>query len=58
METTSWGIDRGAAHCGFGSEVTLRQNFQARFAVSPGRYRRRFGAGSAGAPPVPAMNPS
>jgi len=54
LETTSWGIDRVAAHCGFGSEVTLRQNFQARFAVSPGRYRRRFGSGAPGTAPAPA----
>ncbi|WP_106400777.1 GlxA family transcriptional regulator [Actinocorallia populi] len=42
LETTSWGVDRIAAHCGFGSEVTLRQNFSARYATTPGRYRRRF----------------
>lgn len=42
LETTSWGVDRIASHCGFGSEVTLRQNFNARYATTPGRYRRRF----------------
>jgi transcriptional regulator GlxA family with amidase domain len=42
LETTAWGIGRVAEHCGFGSEVTLRQNFQARFATTPGQYRRRF----------------
>jgi transcriptional regulator GlxA family with amidase domain len=42
LETTSWTVDRVAAACGFGSEVTLRQNFSARLGTTPARYRRSF----------------
>ena len=42
LETTAWGIDRIAQTCGFGSAVTLRQNFAARFGTSPAGYRRTF----------------
>ncbi|MBT0769034.1 helix-turn-helix domain-containing protein [Kineosporia sp. J2-2] len=48
LETTAWGIDRIALSCGFGSAVTLRQNFAARFATSPAAYRRTFRARDAG----------
>ncbi|GAB3281167.1 GlxA family transcriptional regulator [Kineosporia babensis] len=44
LETTDWGVDRIAQACGFGSPVTLRQNFAARFATSPAGYRRSFRA--------------
>jgi transcriptional regulator GlxA family with amidase domain len=46
LETTDWGVDRIAQASGFGSPVTLRQNFSARFATSPAGYRRTFRAGS------------
>ena len=44
LETTNLSIDRIAAACGFGSAVTLRQNFAASFASTPTSYRRRFDA--------------
>lgn len=43
LETTDLPIDQVAAACGFGSTVTLRQNFAAAFDTSPSEYRRRFG---------------
>ncbi|GLY30507.1 helix-turn-helix domain-containing protein [Kineosporia sp. NBRC 101731] len=42
LETSDWPVDRIAQECGFGSPVTLRQNFAARFATSPAGYRRTF----------------
>ena len=42
LETTDWPVERIAENCGFGSAVTLRQNFTARFATSPASYRRAF----------------
>ncbi|GAA3638230.1 helix-turn-helix domain-containing protein [Kineosporia mesophila] len=42
LETSDWPVDRIAQECGFGSPVTLRQNFAARFATSPAGYRRAF----------------
>ena len=44
LETTDLSIDRIAALCGFGSAVTLRQNFAASFSSTPTSYRRRFDA--------------
>lgn len=44
LETTSLPIDQVAADCGFGSVVTLRQNFTAAFQTTPSEYRRRFEA--------------
>lgn len=42
LETTTWGVDRIALACGFGSAVTLRQNFTATYATTPSAYRRSF----------------
>ncbi|MFW5418473.1 helix-turn-helix domain-containing protein [Nocardiopsis sp. CNT-189] len=42
LETTDLPVDRIAEECGFGSAVTMRQNFSAAFRTSPSRYRRRF----------------
>lgn len=44
LETTNLSIDQVAADCGFGSAVTLRQNFAGTFSTSPTDYRRRFTA--------------
>lgn len=44
LETTDLSVDRIAAACGFGSAVTLRQNFAASFASTPTSYRHRFDA--------------
>ena len=44
LETTDLSIDEVAADCGFGSAVTLRQNFASAFSTSPTDYRRRFTA--------------
>lgn len=44
LETTNLSIDQVAADCGFGSAVTLRQNFAGAFSTSPTDYRRRFTA--------------
>lgn len=43
LETTTWSIERIARACGFGSAVTLRQNFAAAYATTPTSYRQRFG---------------
>ncbi|MGR6900996.1 GlxA family transcriptional regulator [Glutamicibacter sp. BSL13] len=42
LETTRWSVARIADTCGFGSAVTLRQNFISAFATTPTSYRRRF----------------
>ncbi|SDU27335.1 GlxA family transcriptional regulator [Gordonia westfalica] len=42
LETTDLGMDGIAQRCGFGSSVTMRQNFAAAFATSPTSYRRQF----------------
>ena len=47
LETTDRSIDNIAALCGFGSAVTLRQNFRSAFAVTPTAYRRQFAVGCA-----------
>lgn len=44
LETTDLSIDQVAADCGFGSAVTLRQNFAAAFSTTPTDYRRHFDA--------------
>ncbi|MFJ5000069.1 GlxA family transcriptional regulator [Microbacterium sp. NPDC088619] len=44
LETTSLSVDQVAAACGFGTPVTLRQNFRAAFGSTPSSYRRRFDA--------------
>jgi len=44
LEQTTLSIDAIAGHCGFGSAITLRHHFRARFRTSPGEYRRRFAA--------------
>ncbi len=42
MEATDLPVDQVAAACGFGSAVTLRQNFSLAFGSTPTGYRRRF----------------
>lgn len=42
LERTDLGIDRIAADCGFGTAVTLRQNFTGALGTTPTEYRRRF----------------
>lgn len=42
LEATDWPVERIARSCGFGSVVTLRQNFTAAYATTPTAYRRRF----------------
>ncbi|MEU1985753.1 helix-turn-helix domain-containing protein [Nocardia sp. NPDC019395] len=42
LETTDWHMDAIATACGFGSAVTLRQNFVAAYGTTPTGYRRRF----------------
>ncbi|WP_026541638.1 GlxA family transcriptional regulator [Paenarthrobacter nicotinovorans] len=44
LESSSLPIDQVAAKCGFGSAVTLRQNFASAFSTTPTDYRRRFDA--------------
>lgn len=44
LETTDLSVDRIADACGFGSPITLRQNFLAAFGCTPSSYRRRFDA--------------
>ena len=48
LETTRWGVDRIALACGFGSAVTLRQNFVSAYATTPSAYRRSFALREAG----------
>ena len=43
LETTTNSIENIAAACGFGSAVTLRQNFTSAFGVNPTTYRKQFG---------------
>lgn len=52
LETTDRSIEDIASICGFGSGVTLRQNFAATFATSPSAYRRQFAGGRVGATDV------
>lgn len=42
LETTDQGIELIAAQAGFGSSVSLRQQFRETFRVSPSAYRREF----------------
>ncbi|MDQ0678602.1 transcriptional regulator GlxA family with amidase domain [Arthrobacter pascens] len=42
LETTDLSVDQVAADCGFGSAVTLRQNFATTFSTTPTEYRRHF----------------
>lgn len=44
LETTDLSVDQVAADCGFGSAVTLRQNFARAFSTTPTEYRRHFDA--------------
>lgn len=44
LETTDLSVDQIAAACGFGSPVTLRQNFASAFGSTPSSYRHRFDA--------------
>lgn len=54
LETTDWSIDEIATACGFGSAVTLRQNFMTAYSTTPTAYRRQFAVvpGTAAAPPA------
>ncbi|MCG7632903.1 helix-turn-helix domain-containing protein [Gordonia McavH-238-E] len=42
LESTDLPIESIAQRCGFGSSVTMRQNFATSFATSPATYRRQF----------------
>lgn len=42
LETSTRTIEDIAASCGFGSAVTLRQNFASAFGVNPTAYRKQF----------------
>jgi transcriptional regulator GlxA family with amidase domain len=42
LEATDWSIERVARACGFGSVVTFRQNFVAKYGTTPTSYRQRF----------------
>lgn len=42
LETSAWSIECIARACGFGSPVTFRQAFAARYSTSPSSYRKRF----------------
>ena len=44
LETSRHTIDRIASECGFGTTATLRHHFRQRVHMSPGTYRRTFGA--------------
>jgi transcriptional regulator GlxA family with amidase domain len=44
LETSKRPVERVAADCGFGSAVSLRQQFGATFGISPSAYRRQFQA--------------
>lgn len=44
LERTDLPIDQVARACGFGSTITMRQNFAHAFRTSPSEYRRRFDA--------------
>lgn len=50
LETSDLPVDRVAEACGFGSAVTLRQNFASSFGITPTSYRRRFDARPADRP--------
>ncbi|AZG47356.1 GlxA family transcriptional regulator [Gordonia insulae] len=52
LERTSWGMDRIAHACGFGSAVTMRQNFVKEYATTPSAYRASFGVGVAATSPA------
>jgi transcriptional regulator GlxA family with amidase domain len=43
VETSRSTLDEIAAAVGFGSTVSLRQQFVSVLRVSPGRYRQQFG---------------
>jgi transcriptional regulator GlxA family with amidase domain len=49
LEETPYGIEKIAAHCGFGSAETLRRVFGRTLHVSPAEYRRRFQTSKASA---------
>ncbi|WP_026531988.1 GlxA family transcriptional regulator [Arthrobacter sp. H41] len=42
LETTDLSVEQIAADCGFGTAVTLRQNFAGTFSTTPTDYRRSF----------------
>ncbi|MGW6796839.1 GlxA family transcriptional regulator [Streptomyces chartreusis] len=44
LEGTTWSVERIAGECGFRSEASFRYHFRRIVAVTPGRYRRTFGA--------------
>jgi transcriptional regulator GlxA family with amidase domain len=42
LETTDLSIEEIAAHCGFGTAISMRQHFARRAGTSPQAYRRAF----------------
>ncbi|WP_371030800.1 GlxA family transcriptional regulator [Pseudoclavibacter sp. JSM 162008] len=57
LETSELSVDQIAAACGFGSPVTLRQNFAAAFGSTPSSYRRRFGETRPASSPTKKSSP-
>jgi AraC-like DNA-binding protein len=57
LETSELSVDQIAAACGFGSPVTLRQNFAAAFGSTPSSYRRRFGETHPASSPTKKSSP-
>lgn len=55
LERTHWGMDRIAHACGFGSAVTMRQNFVKVYATTPSAYRATFGVAATATSPPPMM---
>jgi transcriptional regulator GlxA family with amidase domain len=42
LETTDLSIEQIAAHCGFGTSISMRQQFAKHIKTSPTTYRRIF----------------
>ena len=42
LETTDLSVERIATEVGFGTALTLRQNFLSQFGTTPSEYRRSF----------------
>lgn len=42
LEESAWSIEHIAAHCGFGTAMTLRHHFRVKLGLSPSSYRERF----------------
>lgn len=49
LETTDLSLERIATEVGFGTALTLRQNFLSQFGTTPSEYRRSFSLGQSAA---------